>query len=505
MNSLAANLPGGWATAAFGDFWGHAQNGCSARRGSGVPTVVLRLADVSTDGTIAETSLREIALPEAERAKYALRPGDLLAFRVNGSTHITGQVACYRGPRDYAFCDHFIRIRLTPGGLDPQFAAFFLRTSPARREVMARMVSTAGQNTVSQGTLAAVRVPVPPPAEQRRIVEAIESHLTRLEQAEATLDRVRRNLHRCRASVLKAAVEGRLVPTEAELARAEGRDYEPASVLLARVIAERRQATEKAGHEEPVAPDLNELPRLPEGWCWASIDQLAALVRNGFSGKPAASGDVRILRISAVRSLAVDLSDARWLPGTAGDYSSDLVRSGDLLFTRYNGTPSLVGVAALVRGIDRPTVHPDKLIKVRVARADIDRSYVEIAVNTGHSRRHIERRTRTTAGQAGVSGSDIKQMPVPLPPFAEQVRIAREVERLLTLSNHSAQAVEASTARTSRLRQSVLKWAFEGRLVDQDPNDEPASILLERIRAERHSDGTTRSRGRRKKTEATPA
>ena len=86
-----------------------------------------------------------------------------------------------------------------------------------------------------------LEVPVAPSAEQRRIVEAIESYFTRLDDARATLERVQRNLERYRASVFKTAVEGRLVPTEAQLARVEGRSYEPASVLLKRIIAERRR------------------------------------------------------------------------------------------------------------------------------------------------------------------------------------------------------------------------------------------------------------------------
>ena len=131
-----------------------------------------------------------------------------------------------------------------------------------------------------------------PRAAQHRIVEAIESYFTRLDDAVATLERVQRNLKRYRASVLKAAVEGRLVPTEAELARAEGRDYEPASVLLQRILVERRRRWEEAELAKMKAKGRRrrtpsgrritrsrpllmtaKLPTLPEGWCWATIDQ----------------------------------------------------------------------------------------------------------------------------------------------------------------------------------------------------------------------------------------
>src|SRR5207253_1976546 len=121
--------------------------------------------------------------------------------------------------------------------------------------------------------LKTLQFPLAPLPEQHRIVEGIESYFSRLDDAVATLERVQRNLKRYRASVLKAAVEGRLVPTEAELARAEGRDYEPASVLLERILAERRRRWQEADgrgkYHEPVAPNTAELPELPEGWCWA--------------------------------------------------------------------------------------------------------------------------------------------------------------------------------------------------------------------------------------------
>src|SRR5262249_48836657 len=119
----------------------------------------------------------------------------------------------------------------------------------------------------------AYTVRLPPTNEQSRICEALDSYGSRLDETNTLLERVRRNLKRYRASVLKAAVEGRLVPTEAELARAERRDYEPASTLLQRILGERRQRWEKEGRRgkyvEPEPLNTKHLPNLPEGWCWA--------------------------------------------------------------------------------------------------------------------------------------------------------------------------------------------------------------------------------------------
>jgi len=346
-------------------------------------------------------------------------------------------------------------------------------------------------------------LPIPPASEQRRIVEAIDSYLTRLDDAAANLEKVQAKLKAYRASVLKAAVKGRLVPTEASLSRAEKCSYEPAEALLDRVLAERRRRWEeaelgkfkaagktlrddkwKAKYQEPFVLDASMLPELPEGWCWASLDQLLHLLRNGQSMAPREQAGVRTLRISAVRPLSVDFKDVRYLPGDPVDYEDDLVEVDDLLFTRYNGTPSLVGVCGRVRVLTEPTVHPDKLIKVRLC-SDLHVPYFELAANVGESRDLIERRTRTTAGQAGISGFDLKQMPVPVPPLSEQVRIGDEVERLVSVAEKASAAVTVDECRCARLRQSILKWAFEGKLVDQDPTDEPAERLLARIRAER--------------------
>ena len=119
---------------------------------------------------------------------------------------------------------------------------------------------------------------MPPLPEQHRIIAEIEKQFTGLDASVAALKRVQANLKRYRASVLKAACEGKLVPIEAELAQAEGRDYEPADRLLERILAERRarwesQVKRRRRYEEPVEMDTSSLPELPEGWVWSSMGQ----------------------------------------------------------------------------------------------------------------------------------------------------------------------------------------------------------------------------------------
>ena len=200
------------------------------------------------------------------------------------------------------------------------------------------------------------------------IVAEIEKQFTRLEAGVAGLRRVQAKLKRYRAAVLKAACEGKLVPTEAELARQEGRSYETAAQLLERILTERRRKWNGKGkYKEPEIPDTTNLPQLPEGWTWAVLDQLQWTLRNGISKKPDAESGLSILRISAVRPMSVNLSDTRYLQAAANKYAEFCLGEGDLLFTRYNGNSDLVGVCGVVPVLSSQVVHPDKLIRCKLA------------------------------------------------------------------------------------------------------------------------------------------
>ena len=389
--------------------------------------------------------------------------------------------------------------------LNVHIDAAYLHSYILSRRFVNAVSKAAGSRTVlpktNQEQLSGVLIPIPPLPEQRRIVSKIEELFTHLDAGVAGLKRAKALLKRYRASVLKAACEGRLVPTEAELARKEGRSYEPAAVLLQRILTERRKKWEQNGkkgkYTEPVEPDATGLPELPEGWAWTTLDQLLGSLRNGYAKPPTADSGIPMLRISSVRPMTVDLADVRFLPGSLDDYREFVVESGDLLFIRYNGNPELVGVCGMVRTLPHSIVHPDKLVRgVPVLAGSLSR-FIEVAANSGHSRLCISRRVKTTAGQAGVAGADLKPTPIPLPPLAEQHRIVAEVERLLSLADNLDATLTKHLTQSDRLRQSILKRAFEGKLVPQDPTDEPAFVLLERIRKEREAQMTTQRRPRR--------
>jgi len=369
---------------------------------------------------------------------------------------------------------------------------------------------------IEKRDLLGVAIPIPPAGEQRRIVAKIGELFSYLDAGVAALERAKANLKRYRAAVLKAAVEGKLT---AEW-RAQNRDIEPASKLLNRILAERRKKWEeeqlakyeakrkkppkgwKDKYRKPARPDTSNLPPLSEGWCWAGLDQLLFYLRNGYGYKPDADDGLPILRSSALRPLSLNLQDVRYLSGTAEEYSSFLLSEGDLLFTRYSGNPSLVGICGTVPALTGPLAHTDKLICGRTFMDLCRPRYLEIALNTWVSRSAISRRSKTTAGQTGISGTDLRTIPVPLPPFAEQKKIVSLFEAQWSNARSIEAAGGRDLIRASRLRQSILKRAFEGKLVPQDPNDEPASVLLERIKKEREAAEAEAKKAKRKKRRA---
>lgn len=464
----------------------------------------LRVANVYADD-IRLDDVAEIVVSEAEQSRVLLEPNDLLFVEGNGSLDQVGRVAVWRGA--IAPCvhqNHLIKLRPTPY-VSVDFLKHWFLSSQGRAHIVEVASSTSGLHTLSLSKVEQLEVLLAPLHEQQRIADALDSYLSRLDAAGASLDRAQAKLKAYRASVLKAAVEGRLVPTEAELARQEGRDYEPAKLLLDRILVERRRRWEeaelarfskagkppkddqwKAKYEEPARPDVSALPELPVGWCWTTVAALLREpLRNGHSARERSDGNgVRTLTLSAV---------------TQGDFSAhntkitsaDPTKVGDLwlapgdIFVERANTPELVGTAAIYLGPRDFAIFPDLLVRVRCVEF-VSAPYINIVLASWMARSYFRRCAQGIAGSMPkIDQQTIESLAIPLPPAREQQRIADDFDRLGSAQLACVSDMRLSRLRIARLRQSILKWAFEGRLVDPDPNDEPAEQLLARIRAER--------------------
>ncbi|MDE2683208.1 MAG: restriction endonuclease subunit S [Chloroflexota bacterium] len=490
------NLPEGWAVSIMADACqivqgqsppGETYNSC----GIGLPF----LQGKAEFGEIYPTAIKWCSAPN----KIAETDDVLISIRAPvGPTNLCPARSCIgRG---------LAAIR-PEGGIPSRFILYSLRAT--EQELRSNSTGTTF-DAIRGEALRSYGIALPPLSEQHRIVAEIETQFTRLDASVAALRRAQANLKRYRASVLKDACEGRLVPSEAELARSEGREYEPAAVLLERILADRRKRWEsqekrRGKYREPSDPDASTLPQLPEGWAWATVEQLSLRIQYGTSRKASSDAEgVPVLRMGNIQEGALDFSDLKYLPSQDEEVEKTLLNPGDLVFNRTN-SPELVGKSAVYKESHPSACFASYLIRVAFPEACLP-DYVCFFINSQHGRAYIAQVRSQQVGQANVNGTKLAAIPIPLPPLAEQWRIVAEVERQLSVMQQAEATVDASLARAERLRQSILKQAFSGKLVPQDPGDEPASALLERIRAEREAEaqaslavkGKAGQRGKRK-------
>lgn len=389
-------------------------------------------------------------------------------------------------------------------GILPDFLAYSLRQNTVR-DYLAQHASGVGGSLmrVKPSTFSKFPFHLAPWEEQGRIVDEIEKQFTRLDAATAALKRVQANLKRYRASVLKAACEGRLVPTEAELARKEGREYEPADKLLQRILRERRARWEadalakmqasgkppkddhwKQKYKEPSAPDTSNLPDLPEGWCWASLEQLTSLITSGSRGWGDSYSEVGpiFVRAQDIKTDSLKLNSvARVELPSDSEGTRTRIYQNDLLITI---TGANVTKAARVNLAIEEAYVSQHVGLVRPALSEIAAYLYSWIISPSQGRRELLR-LAYGAGKPGLNLENLRTLSVALPPVSEQARLGDEMERVLSTTGAAELAVQREIFKASGMRIGILAHAFTGQLVPQDPTDEPASALLERIRAER--------------------
>lgn len=491
-----AQMPPGWVEVSLDELLTE-----SLANGRSVSTVpegfpVLRLTALKR-GVIDlnERKLGAWSAPEAQ--PYLVAQGDFFVSRGNGSLSLVERGGLVEvEPDEVAYPDTLIRVRTDHRLILSRYLRAVWDSSILRRQIERTARTTAGIYKINQQDMHSFRMPLPPLAEQRRIVEAIEEQFTRLDAAVAGLKRVQQQLKRYRAAVLKAACEGRLVPTEADLARAEGREHEPADKLLERILEERRAAG-RAKYKEPITPSPG--GSLPEGWVWATIEQLNRAERPCAYGVlqpgPDVPGGVPFIRVGDINGGTIDMGSLKHIsPEIAGQYPRTRLQGGELLIT-------------LVGTIGRTAIVPTSLSGANTARAvgvvplvsQVHAQWPEVWFRNPEKIDEMTRLSHEVARKT-LNLEDVRAATVALPPLAEQERIVAEVERRLSVVEKAEATVEASLKRAARMRQAILKRAFEGKLVPQDPNDEPASVLLERIRAARERQSSTVTRRGRKRT-----
>lgn len=498
--SSDVQLPAGWAMTTIGEV---TDSSVEQIRPDGNDTFVY--VDISSIDRATKAIADAKVLPVAKaptRARQRLRFNDVVVSMTRPNLNA---VALVQRELDGATGSTGFHV-LRTAHVNPAWLLYLVQTYEFIK-AMSSLVLGVLYPAVRPKDIAGFQVALPPVKEQDRIVSEIKKQFTRLDAAVAALKRVQANLERYRATLLKAACEGRLVPSEAELARKEGRSYEAADQLLARILQERRAKWEagqlarmlaagkppkgdswKRKYKEPEPPEARNLAELPEGWAWASLEQLAWDADYGTSEKCDYNAPgLPVLRIPNIVADKVSFKDLKFATSTATAEPSVVLNAGDFLIIRTNGSRDLIGRAALLyQAFERPHLHASYLIRYRLMPAVM--RWVAALWNTAFVRSQIEQMAATSAGQYNVSVNKLNRLVLPVSPSEEQARMIGEIERQASEIAAVEEITEQNLLRADRLRHAILKRAFEGKLVPQDRNDEPASALLDRIRSERATD-----------------
>jgi type I restriction enzyme S subunit len=432
--------------------------------------------------------------------KSKVFPGDLIISNVGepGKSFIVPdlKMPMTLGPNS-------VLVRPKSGVFNKYINAFF--ASDWAADLISQITTGTAQKKFNKTGLRSTKIPIPPYQEQTRIVEKLEELLSDLDAGVAELKAARKKLGQYRQSLLKAAVEGALT---AEW-RKQNVPFETGAQLLDRILLERRARWEakqlakfkeqgkippkdwQKKYPEPVQPDTTNLPPLPEGWVWASVEQIASDKRYSLSIGPFGSN----LKVPDYRDSGVPLVFVRNIrsgnygggytkyvtPEKAIELSAHSVAAGDVLVTKMGEPP---GDAGVYPDDQPPAIITADCIKIRCWRELMSPHFLKSVINSHIGKRQIKPLTQGVA-QKKVSLGRFTSLVVPVPSAVEQALIMRMVDAADGEAAEQLAAIELSLKQSTAQRQNILRAAFAGQLVPQDPTDEPASVLLERIRAER--------------------
>lgn len=513
-------LPTGWTIASLSEIAEINPRPCRAPVDDSTEVNFVPMRAVEAEGRgLTKPEVRTYG--EVKKGYTSFLSGDVITAKItpcmeNGKTTVVPSL-----PHELSFGStefHVVRPKL---GVPQKWISQFLLQHKVRRLAQRQMSGAVGQMRVPQSFLEELKIPVAPVNEQQRISDELDELQSDLDAGVEALNSAHAKLVLYRASVLKAAVQGDLT---AEW-RNEHPNVEPASVLLQRILKERRQRWEedqlrkfkdndkapptnwKSKYNEPVAPDITNLPALPKGWCWTSVDQITE-TKGGLQKTPDRVPKVHhypYLRVANVLRGRLDLSEISRFELTAAELDRLRLQAGDLLVVEGNGSRTEIGRCAIWSGEIKDCVHQNHIIRLRPFQGVVS-NYMNSFLNSPVGQDVIQQVASSTSGLYTLSVSKIQHCAIPLAPTAEQEEICQLIAEQVSIIEHVETDLSTKAAAALSLRQSILNHAFGGKLVPQNPNDEPANVVLEKIAGEREAcakfknmDRKKRGTGRRRK------
>lgn len=429
-----------------------------------------------------------------------LQPGDVVIASSSGSKEVVGKAGAFSGGSFVGSFGAFCTGIRPSSVLSADYFGYYFQT-PSYRKSVSELSAGSNINNLKTSDLASQRFPLPPFAEQIRIVTKLEELLTDLDAGVAELKIAQKKLSQYRQSLLKTAVEGTLT--------AEWRENNPPTEsgkqLLERILLERRACwdakqlakfTEQGKkppkdwqnkYPEPVQPDVTNLPQLPEGWVWASLDMLGEIASGIAKGSKRASNvivrEVPYLRVANVQRGYIDLMEVKTILATERDIKELTLQDGDVLFNE-GGDRDKLGRGWVWRNQVSECIHQNHVFRMRPYINGVQSELISHHGNT-FGKLWFQNAGKQTTNLASINMTILRMFPVPVAPVTEQQEILKQIQVHMEMFSGQERAIELALKQSSVQRQNILRAAFSGQLVAQNPNDEPASVLLERIRAQK--------------------
>lgn len=413
---------------------------------------LIQLADIG-DGHFIDKSSRFLNTAKAAELRCTyLRAGDLLIARMPDPL---GRSCIFPEIEKLSVTAVDVCIwRPTPDTVDPRWLMHFVN-SPEVRDAIQSQASGTTRQRVSGGNLKRLSIPVPPAREQRRIVAKLDSLRARSARARDELGHIPKLIERYKQAILAKAFSGELT--------ADWRDTR----------------TDK------------------RGWSRKTVGALATDIRYGTAAKcDYQMTSTPVLRIPNIGRAGICLDDLKYAEFTEAEIRKLSLQTGDLLFIRSNGSLGLVGRAAVVSDREAGLLYAGYLIRVRLDQTRVLPRFILHLFSEPATRRHIESLAKSTSGVNNINSEQLAAVIAPVPTISEQHEIVRRIDAAFSwLDRVSSEHAQAEHL-LPKLDQAILAKAFRGELVPQNPNDEPASALLERIKAERGEQSQKRGRAR---------
>jgi len=465
-------LPKGWVWTSLGEVTENPQYGWTTRAITEGELHLLRTTDI-TSGKIDWNSVPFCEEEPENIGKYLLEDGDIVISRAGS----VGYSYLLKNPEKSIFASYLIRFK----PLINRFFLYYFLKSPSYWEAISEKSIGIAMANVNASKLKQIEIPLPPLAEQQRIVNKIEELFTNLDKGIESISSSKLKIHEFKKIILNKAFSGDLTKNWRKFQKNDsGID------LLKKIIQERKYLMSnkeiKNNFSQYYTPKKG-LIDIPDTWAWASLSEIGLITTGKTPDKKIREywgGNVPFIMPNSLNK-SEDYYEIKYIKNTdfyvtKKGYDSVQHLEEPSVLVCCIGTLGRVGIcnikAAFSQQINAITPHPD-----------IDLEYLAYYC---HNIEELLRELWPGITYVPIVNKTLfSTVPIPLPPIQEQKEVINSIKNMLTQQKYLENQIIKLESQSKLLRQSILKKAFEGKLVPQDPNDEPAGILLEKIKKQR--------------------